>query len=294
VTPYLLILPYFLLYLTFSLFPILFTFVISLTSWSGFDEIQFVGLANYVRLFFQDPTFYESLLRTLLVMGVALPLEMTIGLLIAVVLKDYFNKSRNTFQLVNFLPYITTPVAIGIMFQILFDWKAGTINGILMTLGILKQPIYWLGYPWSARSVVMILLTWQNTGYMMVMFLAGLSTIPAELYEAARIDGARWKDAFFRITIPMLRPIMTFVLITGIINGLRLFDGPMLLFSTEGQPVGGPGHAVETVVMTFYHAAFRNFNFGYGAAIAYGLFIVIFIFSFASMRIMNKGYESGI
>ncbi len=140
----------------------------------------------------------------------------------------------------------------------------------------------------------MILLTWQNFGYMMVMFLAGLSTISAELYEAAKIDGARWRDTFFKITIPMLRPIMTFVLITGIINGLRLFDGPMLLFSTESQPIGGPEHAVETVVMTFYHQAFRNFNFGYGATIAYGLFMVIFVFSFISMRFMNRGYESGL
>jgi cellobiose transport system permease protein len=163
-----------------------------------------------------------------------------------------------------------------------------------MAVGILKEPIYWLGYPWSARAVVMILLTWQGFGYMMVMFLAGLSTIPAELYEAAKIDGARWKDAFFKITIPMLRPIMTFVLITGIINGLRLFDGPMLLFSSEGQPVGGPEHAVETVVMNFYWAAFRNFQFGYGAAIAYGLFMVIFVFSFISMRLMNKGVDSGV
>jgi cellobiose transport system permease protein len=291
-TPYLLILPYFAFYITFSLFPIIFTFVISLTDWSGFADFNFIGVANYVRMFFQDPTFYESVGRTLFVMGVALPAEIAVGLLVAVLLKDYFNKTRNAFQLVNFLPYITTPVAIGIMFQILFDWKAGTVNGILTGLGILKDPIYWLGFPWSARLVVIILLTWQNFGYMMVMFLAGLSTIPAELYEAARIDGATWKDTFFRITIPMLRPIMTFVMITGIINGLRLFDAPMLLFATESQPIGGPEHAVETVVMTFYQQAFRNFNFGYGATIAYGLFMVIFVFSFISMRLMNRGHDA--
>ncbi|HUZ18939.1 MAG TPA: sugar ABC transporter permease [Spirochaetia bacterium] len=293
-TPYLLVLPYFLLYFAFSLFPILFSLAISFTDWNGFSSMTFVGLSNYVRLFFHDVTFYQALYHTLLVMVVALPLSLGLGLFLAAMLKDYFNKSRNVFQLVNFLPYITTPVAIGILFQILFDWKAGTVNAVLVALHVIKTPIYWLGFAWPARAVVVILLVWQGFGYMMVMFLAGLSTIPAELYEAAKIDGAKWKDAFFRITIPMLRPIMTFVLITGIIAGFRLFDEPQLLFQSEGQPIGGPDHAVETVVMNFYQAAFRDFSFGYGAAIAYGLFIVIFIFSFISMRMMNRGNEAGL
>lgn len=293
-TPYLLILPYFVLYLAFGLFPILFSLAISFTKWNGFSTMTFVGLSNYARLFFHDATFYLALYHTLLVMAVALPFSLGIGLVLATMLKDYFNKSRNVFQLVNFLPYITTPVAIGIMFQILFDWKAGTINAILVGLGIIKAPIYWLGLAWPARAVVVVLLIWQGFGYMMVMFLAGLSTIPGELYEAARIDGARWRDAFFKITIPMLRPIMTFVLITGIISGFRLFDEPQLLFQSGGQPIGGPNHAVETVVMAFYQAAFHDFEFGYGAAIAYGLFIVIFIFSFVSMRMMNRGNDAGL
>ncbi len=292
-TPYLLILPYFVLYFAFGLFPILFSLFISFTSWNGFSTMTFVGVANYVRLFFHDAAFYKALYNTALVMVCALPLSIVLGLLLAAMLKDYFDRSRNVFQLINFLPYITTPVAIGILFQILFDWKAGAVNSILLAVGIVKAPIYWLGHPWPARAVVVLLLVWQGFGYMMVIFLAGLSTIPAELYEAAKIDGAKWRDTFFRITVPMLRPVMTFVLTTGIIVGFRLFDEPQLLFSGEGEPIGGPDHAVETVVMTFYQAAFRDFSFGYGAAIAYGLFIVIFFFSFVAMRIVNRGNDYG-
>jgi ABC-type sugar transport system permease subunit len=286
-----LIIPYFLLYFAFSLFPVLFTFVISLTDWNGFGEIKFIGISNYVRLFFQDPTFYQSLYNTVFVMVFSIPIQLALGLMVAVVLKDYFRRTRNSFQLINFLPYITTPVAVGILFQILFDWKAGTVNAALVSVNFIKDPIYWLGHAWSARLVTIILLVWKLFGYKMVMFLAGLSTIPEELYDAAKIDGASWWQSFYRITLPMLQPIMTFVLITSIINGLRLFDEPQLLFMSEAQPIGGPDHAVETVVMNFYYAAFRNFNFGYGSAIAYGLFMVIFVFSFISMRLMNKGNE---
>lgn len=218
----------------------------------------------------------------------AIPLEIVTGLTLAAILKDFFNRTRNLFQLVNFLPYIATPVAIGILFQTLFDWKLGTVNMILVKLGLLKAPLYWLGLVWGSRAVVILLLFWRTFGYVMVMFLAGLSSIPDELYEAAKIDGAKWKDSFFKITIPMLKPIMTFVVITGIINGFRLFDEPQLLFQAEGQPMGGPEHAVLTVVMNFYQAAFKNFEFGYGSAIAYGLFIVIFIFSYLSMKMMNR------
>lgn len=291
-TPYLLILPYFLLYFAFSLFPVLFTFVISLTNWDGFSEMKFIGLSNYVRLFTKDPTFYQSLYNTLFVMVFSIPAQIALGLLLAVLLKDFFLRARNSLQLINFLPYITTPVAVGILFQVLFDWKVGTVNAALVGLHILKEPIYWLGHAWSARLVTIILLVWKLFGYKMIMFLAGLSTISEELYDAAKIDGANWWQSFYRITLPMLQPIMTFVLITSIINGLRLFDEPQLLFMSESQPIGGPDHAVETVVMNFYYAAFRNFNFGYGSAIAYGLFIVIFFFSFLSMRMMNKGGES--
>ena len=135
--------------------------------------------------------------------------------------------------------------------------------------------VYWLGNAWASRAVVIIMIVWKNYGYMMIMFLSGLASIPDELYEAARIDGARWWSCFTRITIPLLRPIFVFVIITSVINGFKLFDEPQLLFSSASQPIGGPDRAVMTVVMRYYESAFHSFEFGYGSALAYCLFMVI-------------------
>jgi ABC-type sugar transport system permease subunit len=286
-TPYLLILPFFLLYFVFQFFPILFSLYVSLSRWKGAGDPVFVGLANYIRLF-QDPMFYKSIFNTFLLMAIALPLQLFVGLLLAVVLKDFTGKSRTLLQTMNFLPYLTTPVAIGLLFSLLFEWKSGTINLALQALGFVKEPYYWLGYPLGSRVVVIILCFWKYFGYMMVMFLAGLSTIPEELYEAARIDGAGWFQSFSRITIPMLRPIMTFVTTMSIIGGWKLFDEPKLLFPDASQPIGGPERSVLTVVLKFYDTSFRSFDFGYGASIAYGLFMVIFIFSLITIRVMNR------
>jgi cellobiose transport system permease protein len=289
INPYLMITPYFILFIAFSLFPILFSLVISFTNWNGIGSMSFVGLDNYLRLFTNDKFFYMSLWNTFLIIAITIPLQIILGLLLAVFLKDFFGKSRNTLQLINFLPYITTPVAVGIIFQILFDWKYGTVNALLSVIGL--DSVYWLGHAWAARVVVIVMLTWTLFGYKMVLFLAGLSTIPEELYESAKIDGAKWKDSFFHITIPMLKPIMTFVIITSIITGFRLFDQPQLLFSSEAQPIGGPDQAVLTVVMRYYQVSFQNFEFGYGSATAYSLFIVIAIFSFIFIKILNRREE---
>lgn len=292
-TPYLFIVPFFLIYGLFNLFPALFSFVVSFTKWDGVNAMQFVGLENYIRLFTGDPLFWKSLLNTILMMLMGMPLQIATGLLLAALLKEAGNKFRNVFQLVNFLPYLTIPVAIGLLFQILFDWQYGTVNLALQSAGLIGSPINWLGTVAGSRFVVVLLAYWKYFGYMMVIFLAGLSTIPEEIYEAARIDGAKWKDQFFRITIPMLKPIITFVLITSIMGSLQFFDEPKLLFSgLSSQPLGGPDRAVLTVVMHFYDTAFERFNYGYGSAIAYGLFVFIFILTLFSMKVLNRGEKT--
>lgn len=267
----------------------LFSLVISFTNWDGITKMTFAGFNNYIRLFTSDTMFYQSLLNTLLIIVITLPLEIVLGLGLAAFLKDFFGRSRNVFQLFNFLPYVTTPVAVGIMFQIMFDYKNGTVNNILGAMGI--NSVYWLGIPWASRFVVILMYVWTVYGYKMILFLSGMSTIPDELYEAAKIDGARWKDSFFHITLPLLKPIMTFVVTTSIISGCRLFDQPQLLFQSAGEPIGGPNRVVLTVVMRFYEVTFKDFNYGYGSAMAYILFIIIAIFSFISIRVLNRGEE---
>ena len=284
--PYFMIAPYFILYIAFGLFPVLFSLGVSFTSWDGIGDVAFVGLANYKRVFVQDEFFYKSLWNTAILLGISAPIQIILGLLTAVFLKDFFRKTKNGLQLINFLPYITTPVAIGIIFQLMFDWKSGVINAFLNLLGI--DSVYWLGNAWASRAVVIFMIVWKNYGYMMIMFLSGLAAISDELYEAAKIDGARWWDSFTKITIPLLRPIFIFVITTSVINGFKLFDEPQLLFNSVSQPIGGPDRAVMTVVMRFYEASFRSFEFGYGSALAYCLFLVIAAVSLLLFKLINR------
>lgn len=289
--PYAMIAPYFILYLAFGLFPIIFSLGVSFTQWDGFGQAQFVGLKNFVRVFTKDKYFYKSMWNTLFLLLISTPVQIIIGLLTATFLKDFFRKTRGGLQLINFLPYITTPVAVGIIFQQMFDWKSGVVNAFLKLLGM--EPLYWLGNGWSSRLVVIIMIVWKNYGYMMIMFLSGLSTISDDLYEAARIDGASWWQSFRKITIPLLRPIFVFVITTSVINGFKLFDEPQLLFNSVSQPIGGPDRAVMTVVMRYYESAFRNFEFGYGSALAYCLFIVIALVSLLLFKVIKGKDEEG-
>ena len=281
--------PYFLLYLAFGLFPILFSFGISFTNWDGISKIQFTGLKNYIRVFTKDTYFYKSLWNTVILLLISAPIQIVLGVLTATFLKEFFERSRNALQLINFLPYITTPVAVGIIFQLMFEWKSGVVNAFLNLLGV--DSVYWLGHAWTSRFVVIFMIVWKNYGYNMIMFLSGLSTIPEDLYEAARIDGASWWQRFRKITIPMLRPIFVFVITTSVINGFKLFDEPQLLFNGSSQPIEGPDRAVMTVIMRYYETAFRNFEFGYGSAVAYCLFLVIAIASLILFQVVNGKKE---
>ena len=288
--PYLFIAPFFICYAVFSAFPFMFSFAVSFTDWNGVKTPHFVGLANYIRIFTMDTMAQKSFVNTFIFLIIAIPIQVFLGLLIAVILKDFINgsKVRGILQLVNFLPYLTSSVAIGLIFQFLFDWDFGTVNQVLTKLGVSFNHIYWFGMKWSSRFVVVLVIVWRNFGYSMIMLSAGLATISNDLYEAAQLDGANWVQSQVRITLPLLKPILGFVCIISLINGFQLFDEPYMLFASQaGQPYGGTGNSVLTVMMTMFQASFRNFQMGYGAAVAYALFIVIFIFSIVQNRIIK-------
>lgn len=290
-TPYLFIAPFFVCYAIFSAFPFAFSFLISFTDWNGVNSPSFVGLRNYIRIFTMDVTAQKAFLNTFLFLVIAIPIQVILGLVLAMVIKDFISgdRKRGMFQLLNFLPYLTSSVAIGLIFQFLFDWNYGTINQVLEKLNIVKDHIYWFGSEWTSRIVVILVIIWRNFGYSMIIFSAGLSTISNELLEAAELDGANWFQRQMRITIPLLKPILGFVCIVSLINGFQLFDEPYMLFASQaGQPYGGPNNSILTVMMTMFQASFRNFQLGYGAAIAYALFFVILIFSIIQTRIIKQ------
>ena len=292
--PYLFIAPFLLSYLSFYMYPMLYSFIISFTDWTAvkLNEKTFVGLQNYIRVFTKDPLFWKSILNTIKIMIIAMPLTIISGLLVAV-LMFHIIKGRQLIQTINFLPYITMPVAIGLIFANMFNTNIGAVNGFLMKMGIITDKINWLGDSRYAFIVVILICIWKNFGYFMVLYLSGLSTINNEYYDAAKVDGANAVQVFFKITLPLLRPITTFVVVQGAIGGFQLFDEAKTLVSGSGSAiVGGPGRTLLTIAWYFYDCSFQNNSrYGYGAAIAFSMLIIIAIISFINMRFLREKGE---
>lgn len=289
--PYLFLTPYFVFYALFGLFPILFSLVISFTNWQGIGEVQFVGLANYIKLFTKDPYFFKSLYNTGFFMILYIPVVIVGGLLLAAVLNSKLLAVPNLFRLINFFPYITIPVAIGLIFSLMFDWSSGMVNNVLLAMGVVDEGINWMGNAKYARYVAVFLLIWKQMGYHMMMYSAGLSTVPSDLYDAAAIDGAGPVKTFWHISVPHVSSVTLFLTVTDIIHGFQLFDEVKLLFTGWGagvSRVGGPSRCALTTTWYMYDTAFHTkMEYGYSAAISYSLFLVILVFSIISFR-MNR------
>ena len=292
--PYVYMAPFFLAYFMFFVFPTIYSLVISFTDWDslvGEKGRKFVGLANYVRIFTKDKLFFKSIGNTFLFMIVYIPI-LIIGSLVLATMLYQLKWGRRLFQTVNILPYITTPVAIGVIFSTMFDTTTGIVNKVLEVLEIISQDINWLGDPTLARVVVILIIVWKNMGYYLLIYFAGLATIPDDIIEAAKVDGANTWQVFWKITVPFLRPITVFLILTSIISGFQLYDEPYLLYSSQNSTVGGPGRACMTSMIYFYDQTFKSSTkLGYGAAISYAIFIVILIVSFLVSKIINKKDE---
>jgi cellobiose transport system permease protein len=233
--PVIFLAPYFIFYLMFFIFPTIYSFVISLTDWdsiAGEANRSFVGFVNYIRLFTTDKLFIKSLGNTFLFMIIYIPILILGGLILANMLYK-LKKTSRLFQTINVLPYITTPVAIGVIFSFLFDWTTGIVNHVLIQMGLLETGINWLGGENTARLIVILLIVWKNMGYYLLIYLAGMSSIPEEISEAAMVDGATKIQVFWNITVPYLKPITIFLVLTSIISGFQLFDEPYLLFTAS-------------------------------------------------------------
>lgn len=290
--PYIFVAPFVITYLLFYLYPVVFSFGISLTDWTAvnMDTRNLVGAKNYIRVFTDDPMFWRSLLNTLKIMLIAMPLTIIAGLLMAVLMFNII-RCRRFIQTINFLPFITMPVAIGLIFANLFNTNIGPVNRVLEQMGILKDGINWLGDSRYAFLVVILMYMWRNFGYFMVIYLSGLSTISGEYYDAAKVDGATTVQSFFKITLPLLRPITTFVIVQGAIGGLQLFDEAKNLIAGAGSDiVGGPGRSLLTIVWYFYDTSFQNNSrYGYGAAIAFSMMLIIGVISLINVKLLNRG-----
>lgn len=295
VWPFLFAAPFVITYILFNLYPVIYSFILSLHSWNGIGEKAFIGFGNYVKIFTRDVLFLKSVGNTVLIMAIATPTAIFSGLVLAYLLFN-LKKGKRLFQTINFFPYITTPVAIGFIFSYLFDYSGGYVNQLMTTAGLLREKYYWLEHVWSARTIVILMIIWRNLGYYMTIYLSGMTAISAEVYEAAKIDGASKIQIFFKITIPLLKNTTLFLALTSVIGGLQMFDEPYQLYTgwTAGVVnVGGPKYSVLTVIWKFYDDSFKsNSMLGYGAAVSFTLFLIIFAVSLLQLKFMTRKEEN--
>jgi len=285
---YYFIAPFVLVFLIFNIYPILLTFYYSLTNYTGMGGVanaNFQWFENYIRLL-TDKYFYQSFFNTIKIWGSSFIVQMVIAMGLALIFSDLRLKMRgvSVFRALYFLPNIITIASVALLFSILLDWNHGALNQMLLSLGIIDEPINWLNKPIYAQASVSLISAWMWFGNSFIILMAGISGISKDYFEAALIDGANWWQSFVNVTLPQLKPILLYVLITSLIGGLQMFDLPMLLTDTRGAPDG----SLNTMVLYFYNQAFKYNNFGYAAAIAYGLFMITVVFSLITFKTMYR------
>lgn len=271
-------LPAALLLVVFFAYPLATSLWQSLHATSG-GVTTWVGLDQYARLF-EDPLIGKSLFNAGILLVIQVPLMIGLAVGLAYLLNQAWLRFRAGFRLLVFLPAVTTLVAYAVVFRVMLATDGGAINQLIGLVGV--APIDWLNNEWWSRVALIAAITWRWTGYNMVIILAGLQSISADLYEAARIDGAgRWQT-FTKVVLPQLRPVLIFTTVTSTIGALQLFDENWIL--TEG----GPNDATLTPVLYLYKVGFRQFDFGYASAIAWLLVGITAVIAFVQFRLMRE------
>jgi len=270
---YTLVSPFFILFAIFGLFPIVFTFWVSLHDWPLLGDHTWSGLTNYSDLL-ADDRFWTALVNTLGIFVLATVPQLLMALGLAQLLNQRL-RARTFWRMGALLPNITSVAAVGIIFTLLFARDFGLVNWVLGGFGI--DNIDWQAHRWSSWLAISLMVDWRWTGYNALIFLAALQAVPKDLYEAAAIDGASQFRQFWSITIPMLRPTIIFVTLISTIGGIQLFTEPLLFNSGANAISGGYTHQFQTLTMYLYEKAFVGQEFGYAATIAWVMFVVIAI-----------------
>jgi cellobiose transport system permease protein len=287
VSPYLYISPFFILFAITGLFPLLYTGYVSLHNWTLIGgEGDYVGFDNFAFVLGQEK-FWVSLRNTFSIFLFSSIPQVLIALVIAAVL-DTNIRAKTFWRMGVLLPYIVTPVAIAIIFGVMFADKYGIINTFLGGFGI--GPIGWHSEVIPSHIAIATMVNFRWTGYQALIFLAAMQAIPRDYYEAAMIDGASRARRFFSITIPQLRPTIIFVVVTSTIGGLQIFDEPRL-FDQFGR--GGADGQWRTLTMYIYNLGWVESNFGRAAAVAWLLFIIIIIFGVINLAITRTISSGG-
>jgi multiple sugar transport system permease protein len=251
---------------------------ISFTNWDLLRPATFIGVENYVKLF-GDKEFWNALTVTVYYVLLNIPLQTILAVIIAVMM--YRLTKSMLIRALIILPWLMPPVVVGLIWLWLLDPNIGIVNVTLKSLGL--PMIAFLGLPqWAMPSIAMINI-WEYVGYTALLIFAGLQSIPGSVYEAASIDGASESQTFWRVTIPLLRPVLVFVIVTSVIGSFQIFD--TIAITTKGGPV----NATKVLNWYIYEQAFSRFNMGYATAISIILFSILIFVSLIQMRIMRAG-----
>ena len=262
----------------FLVIPVILVIILSLTQWNLLTPIKWVGFSNYANIFRYDQ-FGHSLLVTAYYVLLNIPIQTVVALGLALLLNNKLRGSAFV-RVVAVLPFLATPVAMSVVWTWFFDPTNGIVNQLLSHVGITGPA--WLSDSATAMPIVAFANIWQYAGYNMLFFLAGLQGIPPSLYEAASIDGAGKIAQFRRVTLPLLRPALLFVLVTGVIGSFQVFDTAYVLTA------GGPGNATQVANLNIYYTAFQGFRIGEASAMSVILFLVILVITVAQFTYFNR------
>lgn len=270
----------------FLLYPLVSSFELSLLDWNGLGSGErFVGLDNWVRLA-HDTLFWKALGNNLLLAFFSVLIQLPIALVLAVVL-DEASKGSRVLKILYFLPMLMSSVALGVLFKNIYDPNFGPINAFLSAVHLDGLVRDWLGDPKYALASVIVVICWQNIPFYMVLFLAGLSSFPRELGEAARLDGASERTIFWRIKLPHLQGTIRTGAMLAIVGSLRYFD--LIFIMTDGGPEG----ASELMATYMFRTVFSSFQLGYGSTVASAMFIIVTIVASLTMRVTRR-YETEV
>ncbi len=279
---YLFILPNFIGVFFFVILPLLFSFILIFADWDylkGFDGLSFAGLGN-IRKLIHDDYLWRALRNNFIFTGVTVPCAMAIGLVAAVLLNRHVY-AKGALRTLFFLPYVSSLVAVSVVWSVLYNSEDGPINAILNSMGV-GNPPGWLGSTSWALPAIIIMIVWTYIGYTMVLYMAGLQGIPRDLYEAASIDGAAGWKQFSNITVPMLKPTSFLIAVTLIISTFQVFAVVNVMTH------GGPVNSTMVIAYHIYITAFQNYKMGYAAAMSWVLFVLIFAITLIQWRGQKK------
>lgn len=279
---YLFLAPAFLGMLVFAIGPILFTGWVSFHSWNMVEpvgQMKWLGSANYRYLLAQDTVFPLALKNSFVFALAGVGINTVLGLTLALLLNSRL-RWRTLWRTCYFLPVITAPLALGVIWGFLYDKNYGLINSLLLLMGWPIQPF--LSSPTQALPSLIVIAVYQYVGYYTIVFLAGLQGIPEEYYDAAKVDGANSWQTFWKITLPLLRPVLLFIVVTNTIGALQVFD---LVYATTG---GGPANSTNTVVFYMYDTAFKFWRMGRATAMAFILFAIVMVITLVQLRLLRQ------